>query len=103
MLGVQHRQALFEAAVAEATVGEQRLLWYPHAWLFGYLKSKAELLSAAAASLDDEQLMLKSGHLYLKAFSVAHSGCTAVLRNYRQAACATLPQCSLSRWSARLT
>ena len=58
---MQHRQALFEAAVAEATQGEQRLLWYPHAWLFGYLKSKAELLSAAAASTDDARVETQVG------------------------------------------
>ena len=78
-------QALFEGAVEEATVDRQRLLWYPHAWLFGYLTSKAELLSAAAASADFDESRRTSMQLYTQALSVACAGCAAVLLSYRQA------------------
>ena len=78
-------QALFQAAAADASKNGQHVLWYPHAWLFGYMKSKAELLSEAAAADPNPLLESKSEQLRMAALEVARCSCAIVLRSYRHA------------------
>jgi len=83
-------QALFQAAVNAAAQTAKPLLWYPYAWLFGYLKGKAELLSEAAAAHNNALLDMQSERWRVAALSVACGGCADVLRSYRCAFC-TVP------------
>lgn len=86
-------QALFQAAVDDATQSGQRMLWYPHAWLFGYLTSKAELLTDMATADDSALLRSKSEQLHMAALDMARGGCADVLRSYRHAACSRRDLC----------
>ena len=101
-------QVLFRGAVAvsSADSADSAALFYPHSYLFGFLKRKAEVMAAASnkggtAGMDELAQSMRAD-----ALRCAGGGCARVLRSYRcyvaeigaQRLCMTGPHCSMRKW-----
>lgn len=75
-------QVLFRDAAAAGDASGASL-FYPHSYLFGFLKRKAEVIAevskwAGTAGLDERAIFLRA-----EALTCAGSGCARILRRYR--------------------
>lgn len=75
-------QVLFKSAAAAASEGGAAL-FYPHSYLFGFLKRRAELVAKAAGRSGEAGLDGVAARIRAEALCCAGGGCAHILRSYR--------------------